>query len=130
MDKPIKPGNKGQGSRRLNAVAALNAMGEGTFETDLGSYMVIDFVNSRHEGDTFARRTIWREYVCQGACDFRAMDLHTIRTVLASALSRWIPRIPRLQTMTLWRGAALADGAGGLIRTYCQFFRSLSFYEW
>ncbi|KAA6412831.1 MAG: hypothetical protein FRX48_03824 [Lasallia pustulata] len=93
MDKPIKPGNKGQGSRRLNAVAALNAMGEAvTKETPLLEEL---------SGE-----------------------------ILASALSRWIPRIPRLQTMTLWRGAALADGAGGLIRTYCQFFRSLSFYEW
>ncbi|MCJ1477005.1 hypothetical protein MMC13_005676 [Lambiella insularis] len=46
-----------------------------------------------------------------------------------AALQRWIPRLPNLQQMTLWNGAALA-GAGNLIHTHCPNFKSLRFYLW
>ncbi|MCJ1373747.1 hypothetical protein MMC20_004976 [Loxospora ochrophaea] len=50
--------------------------------------------------------------------------------ISSEALSSWIPRLPRLQHLTLWRGAALAQGVGSLINTYCPVFKTLRFYDW
>lgn len=49
--------------------------------------------------------------------------------VTSSALRRWTPRLPNLQQMTLWSGAALA-GVGDLLHVHCPNFRSLRFYLW
>lgn len=46
------------------------------------------------------------------------------------ALISWIPRLPRLQQLTLWSGAALADDVAKLIHVHCPHLKSLSFYEW
>ena len=50
--------------------------------------------------------------------------------ISSSALLQWIPRLPKLQQMTLWNGAALADGIGKLIHIHCPNFKGLRFYEW
>lgn len=50
--------------------------------------------------------------------------------ITSRALSEWIPRLPRLQQMTLWNGAALAGGIGNLIHIHCPNFKILRFYEW
>lgn len=46
------------------------------------------------------------------------------------AMSEWIPRLPRLQQMTLWNGGALAGDVGKLIHAHCCNFKTLRFYEW
>lgn len=50
--------------------------------------------------------------------------------MLASALGRWVARLPRLQTMTLYEGAALAEGAQSSIHVHCPLFKALTIYEW
>ncbi|EXJ81032.1 hypothetical protein A1O3_07320 [Capronia epimyces CBS 606.96] len=45
-------------------------------------------------------------------------------------LPRWIARSPKLETMVLWKGDALADGAGATIRDHCENFRNLTIHEW
>ena len=45
-------------------------------------------------------------------------------------LSRWISRSPRLETMVLWKGEALANGAGQAISDTCENFRNLTLHEW
>lgn len=74
MDTPIKPSSRAKGPRRLNAVAALNAIGEGTFETLKSLRMVVDSLSSRHDADTTARGAIRREYVCQRAFGYKVID--------------------------------------------------------
>lgn len=43
---------------------------------------------------------------------------------------RWIPRLSRLQTLSLWQGSALEDGVEKLILKHCPNFKNLTFYEW
>ncbi|MCJ1243223.1 hypothetical protein MMC30_000420 [Trapelia coarctata] len=50
--------------------------------------------------------------------------------ITSRALLEWIPRLSRLQQMTLWNGAALVDGTGNLIHIHCPNFKTLRFYEW
>ncbi|KAI9846760.1 MAG: hypothetical protein M1837_003609 [Sclerophora amabilis] len=50
--------------------------------------------------------------------------------ILPSALSRWVARLPRLQTLVLWRGTALSEGAETSIREHCPQFKRLTLYEW
>lgn len=50
--------------------------------------------------------------------------------ITSPALLEWLPRLPRLQQMTLWNGAALAGGIGNLIHVHCSSFKALRFYEW
>ena len=45
-------------------------------------------------------------------------------------LPRWIARSPRLSTMTMWKGDALRNDAEVAIRNHCNFFSSLTIYEW
>lgn len=45
-------------------------------------------------------------------------------------LPRWIARSPRLQSMVLWKGDALSDGAGAAIAANCEHFRYLTIREW
>lgn len=45
-------------------------------------------------------------------------------------LPRWIARSPKLQSLVLWRGDALANGAGGSIAKHCDHFRSLTIHDW
>ena len=50
--------------------------------------------------------------------------------ISSSTLLQWILRLPKLQQMALWNGAALADGVGSLIHKHCPNFKGLRFYEW
>ncbi|KAF2097222.1 hypothetical protein NA57DRAFT_57816 [Rhizodiscina lignyota] len=51
--------------------------------------------------------------------------------ILASALVRWIPRLPRLRSLQLWDGAALGDErVANLITVHCPEFDDLSIYQW
>ena len=45
-------------------------------------------------------------------------------------LPRWIARARQLQALVLWKGEALADGAGQAIADNCESFRSLTIREW
>jgi len=45
-------------------------------------------------------------------------------------LPRWISRSPKLETVVLWRGDALANDAGVAIASNCENFRSLTIHEW
>ena len=45
-------------------------------------------------------------------------------------LPRWISRSPKLQAIVLWKGDALANGAGQAIAENCEYFRSLTIHEW
>ena len=49
--------------------------------------------------------------------------------ITSRALLEWIPRLPRLQQMTLWNGSALTGGIGNLIHVHCFNFKVLRFYE-
>jgi hypothetical protein len=48
----------------------------------------------------------------------------------STSLLTWTTRLPRLQTMSLWRGDALENGVEKVISEHCPIFRSLSIYEW
>ena len=50
--------------------------------------------------------------------------------VTSAALLRWLPRLPRLQQLTLWDGGALESGVGDLIRIHCPDFKVLRYYLW
>ena len=51
--------------------------------------------------------------------------------ILASALMRWIPRLPRLKSLQLWDGAALGDErVANLITVHCAEFDDISIYTW
>lgn len=45
-------------------------------------------------------------------------------------LPRWISRSPKLQTIVLWKGDALASGAGEAVAESCEYFRNLTVREW
>ena len=45
------------------------------------------------------------------------------------ALQQWIPRLPKLQQLWLWHGAALL-GTGPAIARHSSNFKSLKFYQW
>ncbi|KAK4943010.1 hypothetical protein LTR10_017395 [Elasticomyces elasticus] len=45
-------------------------------------------------------------------------------------LPRWIARSPKLETLVLWKGDALASGAGAAIAQHCEHFKSLTIHEW
>ena len=45
------------------------------------------------------------------------------------SLSRWIPRLKRLQQLRLWNGTALI-GAGSLLKSHCPDFTILKFFMW
>jgi hypothetical protein len=45
-------------------------------------------------------------------------------------LPEWISRSPRLQSMVLWKGYALLDGAGQAIADHCEKFNSLTVHDW
>ena len=45
-------------------------------------------------------------------------------------LPRWIERTRQLRALVLWKGDALANGAGNAIATHCEHFRSLTIREW
>ena len=45
-------------------------------------------------------------------------------------LPRWIARSPKLKTLVLWKGDALANGAGQAIADYCEQFENLTIREW
>ena len=45
-------------------------------------------------------------------------------------LPRWISRTLKLQSLVLWKGDALANGAGQAIAEKCEDFRSLTVHEW
>ncbi|RMD39819.1 hypothetical protein DV735_g5309, partial [Chaetothyriales sp. CBS 134920] len=45
-------------------------------------------------------------------------------------LPRWIARVRQLQALVLWKGDALANGAGSAIAVHCEHFRSLTVREW
>ncbi|MCJ1430061.1 hypothetical protein MMC29_007976 [Sticta canariensis] len=50
-------------------------------------------------------------------------------TLNSAALSRWIPKLPRLRHLKPWHGAAV-EGNGNLIRLHCPLFKGLDFWEW
>ncbi|KAF1982237.1 hypothetical protein K402DRAFT_397678 [Aulographum hederae CBS 113979] len=51
--------------------------------------------------------------------------------VLSSGLLRWIPRLPRLRSLTLRNGAALEDAnVASLIKKHCPFFNQIGIYNW
>ncbi|KAL2396905.1 hypothetical protein ABEF93_004614 [Exophiala dermatitidis] len=45
-------------------------------------------------------------------------------------LPRWISRSPKLETMVLWKGDALVNGAGAAIAQCCEKFQNLTIHEW
>ena len=45
-------------------------------------------------------------------------------------LPRWIARSPKLQRMVLWKGDALANGAGQALAESCEHFRNITIREW
>lgn len=45
-------------------------------------------------------------------------------------LPRWISRSPKLESMVLWKGDALVNGAGAAIAEHCDNFQSLTIREW
>lgn len=45
-------------------------------------------------------------------------------------LTRWISRSPKLETLVLWKGDALTNGAGAAIAEHCENFRNLTIREW
>jgi hypothetical protein len=45
-------------------------------------------------------------------------------------LPRWIARSPKLQSIILWKGDALGNGAGEAISRSCEHFGSLTIREW
>jgi hypothetical protein len=45
-------------------------------------------------------------------------------------LPRWISRSPKLESIVLWQGDALASGAGAAIAESCENFRSLTIRGW
>ena len=49
--------------------------------------------------------------------------------VSPESLSRWIPRLKRLQQLRLWNGTALI-GTGSLIKNNCPDFTTLKFFMW
>ncbi|MCJ1267316.1 hypothetical protein MMC22_007201 [Lobaria immixta] len=49
--------------------------------------------------------------------------------VSSEALSRWIPRLPRLTHLKPWHGVAV-EGNGNLIRLHCPLFKGLDFWKW
>ncbi|KAL4931337.1 uncharacterized protein BDV17DRAFT_256655 [Aspergillus undulatus] len=50
--------------------------------------------------------------------------------VQPTILNEWIEQSPQLQSLTLWSGAALSQGAGEKIREHCPEFRQLRIYFW
>lgn len=48
----------------------------------------------------------------------------------AGLLPRWIARSPKLDSLVLWNGNSLANGAGEAIADHCDHFRSLTIREW
>lgn len=48
--------------------------------------------------------------------------------IRSDALSRWITRLSRLESMTLWDGAILDGYFGKIIKTHCHNFNSLNIY--
>lgn len=45
-------------------------------------------------------------------------------------LTRWISRSPRLESLVLWNGDALSDGAGSAVKSTCASFKSLTIHDW
>ncbi|KAI9835632.1 MAG: hypothetical protein M1838_005266 [Thelocarpon superellum] len=50
--------------------------------------------------------------------------------VLPGFLVRWVQRLPRLESLELWQGAALTEGVEGVIHDNCPQFKKLSLYTW
>lgn len=48
--------------------------------------------------------------------------------IRSDALPRWITRLSRLESMTLWDGAILDANLGEIIKTHCHNFNSLNIY--
>jgi hypothetical protein len=48
--------------------------------------------------------------------------------IRSDALPRWIERLSRLESMTLWDGAILDGYVGEIIKTHCRNFNSLNVY--
>lgn len=49
--------------------------------------------------------------------------------IYRSTLSKAIPRLPKLQHLTIYGGEAL-EATGNLMNVHCPFFKSLKFYGW
>ncbi|KAI9673415.1 MAG: hypothetical protein M1817_002877 [Caeruleum heppii] len=71
-------------------------------------------------------KTLLPYFITQEAPLLEELDGH----ILSSALTRWAPRLPKLRSLELWRGAALADGAASIVANHCPNFEKLSIYEW
>lgn len=50
--------------------------------------------------------------------------------ILSSSLGIWASRLPRLQSLELWNGKALSEGAEDIIAVHCPSFKALSIYQW
>lgn len=48
----------------------------------------------------------------------------------AGVLGKWIARSPKLDSLVLWNGNSLSNGAGEAIAEHCESFRSLTVREW
>jgi hypothetical protein len=46
-----------------------------------------------------------------------------------AGLTRWISRSPKLETLVLWKGMALVEGAGAAIAQHCENFKNLTLHE-
>jgi hypothetical protein len=47
-----------------------------------------------------------------------------------NVLARWIRRSPKLDSLVLWNGNSLSNGAGRAIGDSCEHFRNLTLREW
>ncbi|KAI9795594.1 MAG: hypothetical protein M1833_006915 [Piccolia ochrophora] len=50
--------------------------------------------------------------------------------ISSKALPQWTSRLPRLQSLELWQGEALAEGAQDSIHAHCPLFKRLAIYQW
>ncbi|MCJ1306670.1 hypothetical protein MMC25_000313 [Agyrium rufum] len=50
--------------------------------------------------------------------------------ITAESLRSWIPRLQRLQFLSLWSGESLTGGLGKLINAHCPAFGALEFFSW
>ncbi|KAK5411053.1 hypothetical protein LTR06_005943 [Exophiala xenobiotica] len=81
---------------------------------------------TRNAVDVIATVNAIGEAVTKKATLLEEIDGH----ISPGFLPRWISRSPKLSSMVLWRGDALAGGAGAAIAEECEHFRDLTLHEW
>ena len=82
----------------------------------------------------FKRRTVDVVATINAVGDFVTLKTAQIEEIAGHLspgfLPQWIARARQLQALVLWKGDALANGAGQAIADHCEHFRSLTIREW